>query len=108
MKRFIIPIIIVIVAILNVNAQRVSTQQFLVRKITFQATDPIVPINGISVEINKAKFRSDKSGQFTANIPVSKDMGFYISSITARIIKAVIAQQNQYVQIVLTSMLLRS
>ena len=83
MKRFIIPIIIVIVAILNVNAQRVSTQQFLVRKITFQATDPIVPINGISVEINKAKFRSDKSGQFTANIPVSKDMGFYISSITA-------------------------
>ena len=82
MKKIIFSII-AIIATLNINAQRVSTQQFMVRKITFKATDQIVPINGISVEINKAKFRSDKTGQFTANIPVSKDMGFYISNITA-------------------------
>ena len=82
MKKIILSFFAIIAA-LNINAQRVSTQQFMVRKITFKATDQIVPINGVSVEINKAKFRSDKTGQFTANIPVSKDMGFYISNITA-------------------------
>ena len=82
MKKLLLSIVAIITA-LNINAQRVSTQQFMVRKITFKANDQIVPINGVSVEINKAKFRSDKTGQFTANIPVSKDMGFYISNITA-------------------------
>jgi len=82
MKKIILSFFAIIAA-LNINAQRVSTQQFMVRKITFKATDQIVPINGISVEINKVKFRSDQTGQFTANIPVTKDMGFYISNITA-------------------------
>lgn len=82
MKKLLLSVVAIITA-LNINAQRVSTQQFMVRKITFKANDQIVPINGVSVEINKAKFRSDKTGQFTANIPVSKDMGFYISNITA-------------------------
>ena len=105
MKKIIFSII-AIIATLNINAQRVSTQQFMVRKITFKATDQIVPINGISVEINKAKFRSDKTGQFTANIPVSKDMGFYISNITAPgyivsipedLSKKIYLSSNQYV-----------
>lgn len=82
MKKIIISII-AIIATLNINAQRVSTQRFMVRKITFNARDQIVPIKGVDVEINKAKFRSNDTGQFTANIPVSKDMGFYISNINA-------------------------
>ena len=64
--RKIIVIILCFIACININAQRVSTQQFMVRKITFKVNDQIVPINGVSVEINKAKFRSDKAGLFTA------------------------------------------
>ena len=83
MRKIIVFIILCFIACININAQRVSTQQFMVRKITFKVNDQIVPINGVSVEINKAKFRSDKAGLFTANIPVAKDMSFYISNITA-------------------------
>ena len=83
MRKIIVFIILCLIACININAQRVSTQQFMVRKITFKVNDQIVPINGVSVEINKAKFRSDKAGLFTANIPVAKDMSFYISNITA-------------------------
>ena len=83
MRKILVFVILSFIACININAQRVSTQQFMVRKITFKVNDQIVPINGVSVEINKAKFRSDKAGLFTANIPVSKDMSFYISNITA-------------------------
>lgn len=83
MRKIIVFIILCLIACINIKAQRVSTQQFMVRKITFKVNDQIVPINGVSVEINKAKFRSDKAGLFTANIPVAKDMSFYISNITA-------------------------
>lgn len=83
MRKIFVFIILCLIACININAQRVSTQQFMVRKITFKVNDQIVPINGVSVEINKAKFRSDKAGLFTANIPVAKDMSFYISNITA-------------------------
>lgn len=83
MRKALLLLCFVLIAAMDVAAQRMSTQQFLVRKVTFQATDQIVPIGGITVEINKANFRSDKAGQFTANIPVAKDMGFYISKITA-------------------------
>ena len=106
MKKVFISLIIVIAATLSANAQRLSTQQFLVRKITFSADDQIVPISGVSVEINQARFRSDQAGQFTANIPVSNDMGFYISNITAPgyivsipedLSKKIYLSSNQYV-----------
>ena len=55
MRKIIVFIILCFIACININAQRVSTQQFMVRKITFKVNDQIVPINGVSVEINKAK-----------------------------------------------------
>ena len=83
MKRIVALTILLSIFTFSCYAQKISTQKFVVRKITFTADDQIVPISGVNVEINKANFRSDKNGQFLANIPVGSDNGFYISKISA-------------------------
>ena len=82
MKRYLLSLVL-ICSVMTTSAQRISTQQFMVRKITFSAQDPIVPISGIFVEINNVKFRSDTEGAFVANIPISNDLGFNISNVHA-------------------------
>ena len=76
-------LLILLLIVFFAQAQKVSTQQFIVRKITFKTSDQIIPVNGVFVEINKVKFKSNSEGSFTANIPVTKDMGFFISKVTA-------------------------
>lgn len=82
MKRYILSILAALICVLSFG-QKVSKQSFKVRKITYSATDQLVPVDGIFIEINNAMFRSGSDGAFVANIPVTADLGFNISRINA-------------------------
>ena len=82
MRRYILTIILTCLCTLSWG-QKISTQAFNVRKITYSSKDQVEPISGIFVDINNVKLRSDNQGQFVANIPVNKDFSFHIKSIHA-------------------------
>lgn len=82
MRRYILTLILTCLCTLSWG-QKISTQAFSVRKITYNSKDQVEPISGIFVDINNVKLRSDNQGQFVANIPVNKDFSFHIKSIHA-------------------------